>query len=71
MNGSGERTVRSKICSIPDGAFRIYLDNFMQQLLEGGYAVTNDFDAIDVISTNASASPRGLRRPLRRGRPDG
>jgi hypothetical protein len=55
----------------PESAFRIYLDNSMQQLLEGGYAVTNDFDAIDVISTDASGSPRASRRPLRRGRPDG
>jgi hypothetical protein len=55
----------------PDSGFRIYLDNSMQQLLEGGYAVTNDVAAIDVFSADASRARPNPRRPKRRVEPDG
>jgi len=43
----------------------------MQQLLEGGYAVTNDAAAIDVISADASRAKPNPRRPRRRVEPNG
>jgi len=55
----------------PESAFRTYLDNSMQQLLEGGYAVTNDVAAIDVFSANASRARPNPRRPSRRVGPGG
>jgi hypothetical protein len=50
----------------PDSAFRIYLDNSMQQLLEGGYAVTNDFASIDVYSSDDRRRSVAPRRPTGR-----
>lgn len=42
----------------PNGTFRNYLDNSMDQLLAGGYAVTNDLESIDVHSWDGIAAPR-------------
>lgn len=53
----------------PRSAFRIYIDNSMEALLEAGIEVTNDVDAIDVVSTNASRSSPTLRRSGRRVKP--
>jgi len=55
----------------PDSAFRNYLDNSMDALLRAGFEVTNDFDAINVFSANASKPLPTLRRPRRRVKPDG
>ena len=54
----------------PDSAFRIYLDNSMEALLAAGFEVTNDFDAIDVVSANVSEPLPTRRRPGRRVKPD-
>ena len=54
----------------PDSAFRIYLDNSMEEILAAGFEVTNDFNAIDVISANVSEPLPTLRRPSRRVKPD-
>jgi hypothetical protein len=53
----------------PRSAFRIYIDNSMEALLEDGFEVTNDVDAIDVFSAYASRSSPTLRRSGRRVRP--
>jgi hypothetical protein len=50
----------------PNSSFRTYLDSSMQQLLEGGYAVTNDFASIDAYSCDGSQRIRGSRRPVAR-----
>jgi len=42
----------------PNGTFRNYLDNSMDQLLAGGYAVTNDLESIDVHSWDGVEAPR-------------
>jgi hypothetical protein len=42
----------------PDSTFRIYLDNSMNELLAGGYEVTNDLDSIDVYSWDGVPAPR-------------
>jgi len=55
----------------PDSAFRNYLDNSMEALLAAGFEVTNDLDAINVFSANASKPVPIQRRPRRRVRPDG
>jgi hypothetical protein len=55
----------------PTSNFRVYLDNSMQELLEGGYAVTNDLSNIEVhtkVGTRISPEPR---RPTRRLSPGG
>jgi uncharacterized protein (DUF362 family) len=55
----------------PDGEFRTYLDNSMEALLEAGIRVTNNPQAIDVFTTDASVEQPTLRRPARRVRPVG
>jgi hypothetical protein len=42
----------------PSSVFRTYLDNSMNLILAGGYAVTNDPDNIDVHSWNGVPAPR-------------
>ena len=45
--------------------FRTYLDRSMEKLLDGGYAVTNDLDSIDIYSSTAAihgGQPRGVLR---------
>ena len=54
----------------PNSAFRQYLDNSMEALLEAGFEVTNNLDKIDVVTANASNSLPSQRRPGRRVRPD-
>jgi hypothetical protein len=53
----------------PGSAFRIYIDNSMEALLAAGFEVTNDLDAIDAFSANASRSLPTLRRSGRRVKP--
>jgi hypothetical protein len=55
----------------PESAFRTYLDNSMQALLAAGIEVTNDLDAIDVVSADVSAPLPTRRRPSRRITPAG
>jgi len=42
----------------PNGTFRNYLDNSMDQLLAYGYSVTNDLDSIDVHWWDGVEAPR-------------
>ena len=42
----------------PNSTFRNYLDNSMDQLLVGGYAVTNDLDSIDLHWWDGVPAPR-------------
>lgn len=42
----------------PNGKFRTYLDNSMDQLLAAGHPVTNDLDGIDVHWWNGVPAPR-------------
>ena len=42
----------------PNSTFRNYLDNSMDQLLAGGYAVTNDLESIDVHWWDGVEAPR-------------
>jgi hypothetical protein len=53
----------------PSSDFRRYLDNSMQQLLAGGFAVTNDFAAIDAYSWDGIDYAPKPRRVLRRRAP--
>jgi hypothetical protein len=53
----------------PDSKFRQYLDRSMRYLLEGGYAVTNDLDQIDIHSWNGVSSLDRPRRGSRRAKP--
>jgi hypothetical protein len=53
----------------PSSDFRRYLDNSMQQLLAGGYAVTNDLASIDVVSWDGADQIRKPRRVRRRVAP--
>ncbi len=50
----------------PSSDFRTYLDNSMQQLLAGGYAVTNDLAEIDAFSWNGTGQSRRRRGASRR-----
>jgi hypothetical protein len=52
----------------PDSKFRRYLDRSMGYLLDGGYAVTNDVDQIDLHSWDGVSSLDRPRRGLRRAR---
>jgi len=52
----------------PNSVFRIYLDRSMEQLLAGGYQVTNDIDSIDVYSWDGISGP-APRRVTRRVMP--
>jgi hypothetical protein len=54
----------------PESSFRTYLDNSMEALLAAGFEVTNDLDAIDVVSANVSEPLPTRRRPGRRVKPD-
>jgi hypothetical protein len=53
----------------PSSDFRTYLDNSMQQLLAGGYAVTNDLAAIQAYSWDGVDRAPKPRRVLRRRAP--
>ncbi len=44
---------------LPEGAFRNYLDNSMDEILSAGYAVTNDLDRIDLFSVSADGDMDG------------
>jgi hypothetical protein len=52
----------------PDSVFRIYLDRSMEELLAGGYEVTNDIDSVDVYSWDGVSGPPP-RRVTRRVMP--
>jgi uncharacterized protein (DUF362 family) len=53
----------------PSSDFRTYLDNSMQQLLVGGYSVTNDLTRIDAYSWDGTDQVRRVRRAGRRVAP--
>jgi len=54
----------------PNSMFRTYLDRSMEKLLDGGYAVTNDLDSIDVYSSTAAIRRPAPRRPSGRVMPE-
>ena len=54
----------------PNSIFRGYLDRSMEKLLDGGYAVTNDLDSIDVYSSSAAIRRPAPRRPSGRVIPE-
>ena len=54
----------------PNSMFRTYLDHSMEKLLDGGYAVTNDLDSIDVYSSTAAIRRPAPRRPSGRVMPE-
>jgi hypothetical protein len=54
----------------PNSMFRGYLDRSMEKLLDGGYAVTNDLDSIDVYSSSAAIRRPAPRRPAGRVIPE-
>jgi uncharacterized protein (DUF362 family) len=53
----------------PNSRFRAYLDRSMEWMLDGGFAVTNDLDSIDVYSSSAAIRRPEPRRPSGRVMP--
>lgn len=46
----------------PTGEFRMYLDNSMQRLLEGGHAVTNNIESIDAFTWDGTRTMTHIPR---------